>query len=60
MVFSAPDPEHSLTIINAASSDKTLGIMLIIACLGIPVVLASTASIYSIFRGKVTLTSHSY
>ncbi|MGC1480973.1 MAG: cytochrome d ubiquinol oxidase subunit II [Chthoniobacterales bacterium] len=60
MVYSNPNPENSLTILNAASSDKTLGIMLIIACLGIPVVLAYTASIYYIFRGKVTLTSHSY
>ncbi len=60
MVYSQPNPENSLTILNASSSDKTLGIMLIIACLGIPVVLAYTASIYYIFRGKVTLTSHSY
>ena len=34
--------------------------MLIIACLGIPVVLAYTASIYYIFRGKTKLGSHSY
>ena len=60
MVYSVPNPENSLTILNASSSDKTLGIMLLIACLGIPVVLAYTASIYYIFRGKVTLTSHSY
>jgi cytochrome d ubiquinol oxidase subunit II len=34
--------------------------MLIIALLGVPVVLAYTASIYYIFRGKVKLTPHSY
>ncbi len=60
MVYSNPLPENSLTVINAASSQGTLMTMLIIACLGIPIVLAYTASIYYIFRGKVTLTSHSY
>lgn len=60
MVLSSPNPENSLTIINAASSQKTLGIMLIIAILGVPLVLAYTASIYWIFRGKTTLTKQSY
>ena len=60
MVYSDPLPENSLTVINAASSQGTLWTMFIIACMGIPVVLAYTASIYYIFRGKVTLTSHSY
>ncbi len=60
MVFSHPNPEHSLTIYTAASSQKTLGIMLVIACLGIPVVLAYTTCIYWIFRGKTRVTSHSY
>ena len=39
---------------------KTLEIMLIIAAMGIPLVLAYTASIYWIFRGKVKLDSSSY
>jgi cytochrome d ubiquinol oxidase subunit II len=60
MVFSEPNPENSLTIYNAASSPKTLGIMLIIAGIGVPIVLAYTACIYWIFRGKTRLTSHSY
>jgi len=60
MVFSTPHPENSLTIYNAASSQKTLHIMLIIACIGIPVVLAYTACIYWIFRGKVKMDRHSY
>jgi cytochrome d ubiquinol oxidase subunit II len=34
--------------------------MLIIAMMGVPVVLAYTASVYYIFRGKVKLTPHSY
>jgi len=60
MVLSMPHPENSLTIFNAASTEKTHWIMFIIALLGVPVVLAYTASIYYIFRGKVKLTPHSY
>ena len=55
-----PNPAHSLDIYNAASSPKTLGIMLIIAAIGVPVVLAYTVSIYWIFRGKVKLDRMSY
>ncbi|HTV61117.1 MAG TPA: cytochrome d ubiquinol oxidase subunit II [Verrucomicrobiae bacterium] len=60
MVYSQPNPENSLTIINAASSQKTLGIMLIIAGIGVPVVLAYTTCIYWIFRGKVKMDRMSY
>lgn len=60
MVLSSPDPANSLTIYNAASTQKTLGIMLVIALLGVPLVLAYTASIYWVFRGKTSLTKHSY
>ncbi|HEY5792679.1 MAG TPA: cytochrome d ubiquinol oxidase subunit II [Chthoniobacterales bacterium] len=60
MVFSNPNPANSLTIYNAASSEKTLRIMLLIAVIGVPIVLAYTASIYYIFRGKTKLSSHSY
>jgi cytochrome bd ubiquinol oxidase subunit II len=60
MVFSRPNPENSLTIYNAASSHKTLGIMLIIACIGVPVVITYTICIYRIFRGKVKMDRMSY
>jgi cytochrome d ubiquinol oxidase subunit II len=60
LVHSRPNPEASLTVYNAASSDKTLGIMLVIAVIGIPLVLAYTASIHWVFRGKVKLTESSY
>ena len=60
MVPSLPDPERSLTIYNAASTAKTQFIMLIIAIIGVPIVLAYTACVYYIFRGKVKLTSQSY
>lgn len=60
LVYSQPWPENSLTIDNAASSPKTLGIMLVIACIGVPVVIAYTVCIYWIFRGKVKLDRMSY
>jgi cytochrome d ubiquinol oxidase subunit II len=60
LVWSIPEAANSLSIYNASSSDKTLKIMLIIAVIGMPLVLAYTASIYWIFRGKVKLDSTSY
>ncbi len=60
LVLAMPNPEHSLTIYNAASSQKTLKIMLTIAVIGVPFVLAYTASIYWVFRGKVKIDSTSY
>lgn len=54
LVTSAPQPEHSLTIYNAASSPKTLGIMLIIAGTGMPFVILYTSIIYWVFRHRVT------
>jgi len=60
LVLSNPVAAHSLTIRNAASSAKTLGIMLTLALIGLPVVLAYTVSIYWIFRGKVKLDRMSY
>ena len=60
LVLSNPSLANSLTIHNAASSHKTLGIMLTIALTGVPIVLAYTVSIYWIFRGKVRLDKMSY
>jgi len=60
IVYSNPIPENSLNIYNAASSDKTLTIMIIIALIGIPFVFAYTISIYWIFRGKVKIDEMSY
>jgi len=60
IVYSNPNPEYSLTIYNAASSEKTLMIMLIIALIGIPFVFAYTITIYWIFRGKVKIDEMSY
>ena len=60
IVYSNPNPEYSLTLYNAASSEKTLTIMLIIALIGIPFVFAYTITIYWIFRGKVKIDEMSY
>ena len=60
LVASSTSPAYSLTIFNAASSGKTLGIMGIVALIGMPFVLAYTAAIYWAFRGKVKISEHSY
>jgi len=60
MVFSSPAPENSLTIYNAASSVKTHGIMLTIACIGMPLVIGYTVFIHKVFWGKVKLDATSY
>lgn len=51
---------HSLTIYSAASSEKTLKIMALIAAIGMPFVIAYTAVIYWAFRGRVELTEGGY
>ncbi len=60
MLFSTAVEGSSLTILNAASSSQTLSIMLIIALIGMPLVIAYTVSIYWIFRGKVKIDKMSY
>ena len=60
IVISTINPGYSLTIYNAASSQKTLETMLIIALIGMPFVLGYTFMIYWIFRGKVKLDKMSY
>ncbi|MFH1468617.1 MAG: cytochrome d ubiquinol oxidase subunit II [Pseudomonadota bacterium] len=60
LVYSSPDPAWTLDLHNAASSRMTLGIMAIIAGLGVPVVLVYTAWAYRVFWGKVELDDGSY
>jgi cytochrome d ubiquinol oxidase subunit II len=59
-VYSTLNPAYSLTIYNTASTHKTLGILLIIVGIGIPLVLAYGFWVYRIFRGKVRLDKSSY
>jgi cytochrome bd ubiquinol oxidase subunit II len=60
LLLSNPNPHHSLTIYNAASSPATLKTMLIMVIVGLPMVLAYTTVIYWVFRGKVRLDHQSY
>jgi len=60
LIVSSASSAWSLTIVNAASSEKTLGIMRTIAFLGMPFVAGYTAVVYWVFRGKVQLSTLSY
>ena len=60
LIVSSLDLAWSLTLTNACSSDKTLRIMAVVAGLGLPFVLAYTAIVYWVFRGKVELGKFSY
>ena len=60
IVTASNDPAHSWTMYNAASSEKTLGIGLLIVIIGLPFILTYTAVIYWTFRGKVVLGENSY
>jgi cytochrome d ubiquinol oxidase subunit II len=56
----AADASRSLTVENAHSSDLTLTVMLIVALVGMPIVLAYTSYVYWKFKGKVPLDGASY
>lgn len=61
LIYSTIDPLHnSLTIYNTASSQKTLGLLLTVVAIGLPLVLLYGAWIYRVFRGKVQLDHMSY
>jgi cytochrome d ubiquinol oxidase subunit II len=55
-----PDLAHSLTIYNACSTPRTLTVMLVIALIGVPIMLAYTAFIYRCFKGKTVVTAEGY
>jgi cytochrome d ubiquinol oxidase subunit II len=48
------DPAFDLTIMNASSSDYTLGVMSIVALFGVPLVVAYQAWSYWVFRKRVS------
>ncbi|WP_394771071.1 cytochrome d ubiquinol oxidase subunit II [Lacisediminihabitans sp.] len=47
------DPRFDLTVATASSSPYTLGVMSIVACLGIPLVLAYQGWTYWVFRKRI-------
>jgi len=52
---SSTHPNEGLTIWNASSSQKTLQIMLIAVIIFLPIVLAYTAWVFRVLRGRITL-----
>jgi cytochrome d ubiquinol oxidase subunit II len=51
---------NSLTISNSSSTQYTLGAMLTIAVIGVPIVLIYTICIYRVFKGKVVVSPEGY
>jgi len=47
-------PEFSLTVFNASSSGYTLGLMTVVACIGLPLVIAYQSWTYWVFRRRVS------
>ncbi|WP_143304500.1 cytochrome d ubiquinol oxidase subunit II [Chitinophaga vietnamensis] len=60
IIISSTDPRYSISIYQASSSIKSLKIMLTIAAIGTPLVLAYTIFVFWTFRGKVKLNEMSY
>ncbi len=60
LLVSTIDDAYNLTIYNGAAAPNSLLVMLGIALIGMPFVLAYTAGVYYIFRGKVEITAESY
>lgn len=60
LIYATNDVNHSITIYNAASSDKSLGIMLTIAAIGLPLIAGYTFFVYRAFWGKVKIDETSY
>ncbi|WP_419211978.1 cytochrome d ubiquinol oxidase subunit II [Maribacter sp. X9] len=54
------DATHSVTIYNAASSQKSLGIMLTMVVIGAPILMGYLTFLYKTFNGKVKLDDTSY
>ena len=52
---SATDPNSSLTLWDAASSHKTLGIMLLVTVVFLPLIMLYTGWVYRVMRGRVTV-----
>lgn len=52
---SSTHPDSSLTVWDAASSHKTLGIMFIVTIIFLPIILLYTSWVYRVLRGKITV-----
>ncbi len=54
---SSTDPISSLTVWDAVSSKKTLGIMFVVTIIFLPLILIYTSWVFRVLRGKVTIQS---
>lgn len=54
---SSTQPSHGLTVWDASSSERTLGIMLIAVIVFLPVILLYTSWVFRVLRGQITLES---
>jgi cytochrome bd ubiquinol oxidase subunit II len=54
---SATHPDQGLTVWDASSSARTLGIMLVAVLVFLPIILAYTAWVFRVLRGRITLES---
>ncbi|RAJ04030.1 cytochrome d ubiquinol oxidase subunit II [Chitinophaga skermanii] len=60
IIISSTDPAYNVSIYQAASTTKSLKIMMLIAAIGTPLVLGYTIFVFWTFRGKVKLNEMSY
>lgn len=60
LLISTIDPKYNIDIYNAASSEKSMGIMLMFVVIGAPLILGYTFFVYKTFWGKVELDETSY
>jgi cytochrome d ubiquinol oxidase subunit II len=54
---SSTNPVSSLTVWDAVSSQKTLGIMFVVTIIFLPLILLYTSWVFKVMRGKVTVQS---
>ncbi|HXB06448.1 MAG TPA: cytochrome d ubiquinol oxidase subunit II [Puia sp.] len=60
LLYSPQHPDNSITIYNAASSGRTMKILLVMALVGTPLVGIYTSFVFWTFKGKVKLDEMSY
>lgn len=60
LLYASNNAAYSITVQNAASSPKTMKILLTIALIGTPLVAVYTAFLFWTFKGKVKLDEMSY
>ena len=60
LLYSPQQPANSITVYNAASSTRTMRILLLMALIGTPLVCIYTSFVFWTFKGKVRLDEMSY